>query len=76
LNIDLYNASISQDADTVRQFFYKQLPLLNSTLPTPVNAELRLQGFEAGAPRSPLPPLSEDGVVELKALKQLAGSQS
>ncbi|WP_213761616.1 hypothetical protein [Caballeronia sp. dw_19] len=74
--IDLYNASISQDADTVQQFFYKQLPLLNSSLPITINAGLRLQGFEAGAPRSPLLPLSEDGMVELKALKQPAGSQS
>jgi len=80
LNIDLYNASISGDADAARRVFYKQLPLLKfilkGGLPTTIKAGLRLQGFEAGVPRSPLLPLSEEGVIELKALIERATGPS
>ncbi|MFM0502117.1 dihydrodipicolinate synthase family protein [Paraburkholderia caffeinilytica] len=80
LNIDLYKASMSGDALAARQIFYQQLPLLKfilkGGLPTTIKAGLRLQGFEAGVPRQPLLPLSEEGVVELKTLLDMATAHS
>ncbi|CAA9889305.1 putative dihydrodipicolinate synthetase [Candidatus Methylobacter favarea] len=72
----LYEASEAGDLKQAREVFYKQLPLLQfilkGGLPTTIKAGLKLQGFEAGAPRKPLLPLDSAGQNELAAmLKQL-----
>jgi 4-hydroxy-tetrahydrodipicolinate synthase len=79
LTIDLYNAALAGDLKKSRELFYQQLPvlqfILKGGLPTTIKAGLRLQGFEAGAPRSPLLPLTDEGTEQLRALlKQVAAA--
>lgn len=54
-----------------RALFYEILPVLrfivHGGLPTTIKAGLRLQGLEAGDPRKPLLPLTDDGIAELRS---------
>jgi 4-hydroxy-tetrahydrodipicolinate synthase len=77
LTIDLYEATQAGDLHKARDIFYKQLPLLEfilkGGLPTTIKAGLRLKGFEAGVPRSPLQALTEEGKQKLdNLLKQVS----
>jgi 4-hydroxy-tetrahydrodipicolinate synthase len=72
LTLDLFDAVSKGALEEARDLFYKQLPVLDfilkGGLPTTVKAGLRLQGLDAGVPRAPLKPLTDDGVQRLKAL--------
>lgn len=76
LTIDLYEATQAGDLRKARELFYKQLPvlefILKGGLPTTIKAGLRLKGFEAGVPRSPLQPLTEEGNQKLGDLLKQA----
>lgn len=69
LTLDLYKAIQAADINRARDLFYKQLPLLEfilkGGLPTTIKAGLSLKGFDVGAPRRPLSPLSEDATEKL-----------
>ncbi|TCF98635.1 dihydrodipicolinate synthase family protein [Paraburkholderia strydomiana] len=75
LTIDLYQAAQAGALEKARAVFYTQLPvlefILKGGLPTTIKAGLRLQGLEAGDPRSPLKPLTDAGVNDLQTLLKL-----
>jgi 4-hydroxy-tetrahydrodipicolinate synthase len=72
LTIDLYEASRVGDLHKARELFYKQLPvlefILKGGLPTTIKAGLRLKGFDAGVPRSPLQQLTVEDTQKLSEL--------
>ncbi len=72
LNLELWNAVSNGRLEDAKSCFYRQLPLLRfileGGLPATIKAALRLQGLDAGDPRLPLTPLSEEGIGELSAL--------
>lgn len=72
LPLELYEAMQAQDLARARQVFHRLLPLLRfivkGGLPTTVKAGLKLQGFDAGAPRAPLQPLGEPCAAELAGI--------
>lgn len=75
LNLALYEAIVAGQLDDARQLFFTQLPILDfilkGGLPTTIKAGLRLKGFEAGVPRSPLRPLDDKSRCELEQLLAL-----
>ena len=72
LNLDLYEATLSNDLGKARELFYRQLPLLDfilkGGLPATIKAGLRATGLEVGDPRLPVFPLSEAGCNQLQSL--------
>ncbi|NWE43916.1 dihydrodipicolinate synthase family protein [Pseudomonas yamanorum] len=72
LNLDLYEAVLSNDLTKARELFYHQLPLLEfilkGGLPATIKAGLRLTGLESGDPRLPVFPLGETGRAQLQEL--------
>lgn len=72
LNIGLYNAIQNNDLVEAQKIFYKQINLLqfivNKGLPRAIKAGLTILGEEGGYLRSPLKPLSESEVAELKTI--------
>ncbi|WP_294738846.1 dihydrodipicolinate synthase family protein [uncultured Pseudomonas sp.] len=72
LNLDLYEAVLSNDLTKARELFYRQLPLLEfilkGGLPATIKAGLRLTGLESGDPRLPVLPLGEAGRAQLQEL--------
>ncbi|NWE17147.1 dihydrodipicolinate synthase family protein [Pseudomonas yamanorum] len=72
LNLDLYEAVLSNDLTKARELFYRQLPLLEfilkGGLPATIKAGLRLTGLESGDPRLPVFPLGEAGRAQLQEL--------
>ncbi|MGG7549645.1 dihydrodipicolinate synthase family protein [Chryseobacterium arthrosphaerae] len=70
LNIGLYNAIEEGDLEKAKSLFYQQFDLLkfivNKGLPRAVKAGLNILGEEGGNLRSPLQPLHEKEVEELK----------
>lgn len=70
LNLGLYNAVLQNDLVTAQRVFYQQVDLLKfivaKGLPRAVKAGLDLLGEEGGCLRSPLKPLSEGEMTELK----------
>jgi 4-hydroxy-tetrahydrodipicolinate synthase len=75
LNLDLYEAALSQDLGKARALFYRQLPLLDFILkrglPATIKAGLRATGLEVGDPRLPVFPLDEAGLDQLNGLLRL-----
>jgi 4-hydroxy-tetrahydrodipicolinate synthase len=72
LNIGLYNAIQNNDLVEAQKIFYKQINLLqfivNKGLPRAIKAGLTILGEDGGYLRSPLKPLSESEVAELKTI--------
>ncbi len=72
LNIDLYNAIQKNDLVEAQKIFYKQIHLLqfimNKGLPRAIKAGLTILGEDGGHLRSPLKPMSESEVTELKTI--------
>ncbi|WP_312303529.1 dihydrodipicolinate synthase family protein [Chryseobacterium sp.] len=72
LNIGLYNAIEEGDLEKTKSLFYQQFDLLkfivNKGLPRAVKAGLNILGEEGGNLRSPLKPLHEKEVEELKII--------
>lgn len=72
LNIGLYNAIQKNDLVEAQKIFYKQINLLqfivNKGLPRAIKAGLTILGEDGGYLRSPLKPLSESEVAELKTI--------
>lgn len=72
LNIGLYNAIQNNDLVEAQKIFYKQINLLqfivNKGLPRAIKAGLTILGEDGGHLRSPLKPLSESEVAELKTI--------
>lgn len=72
LNIALYHAVQENDVNKARQLFYKQLDVLKfivaKGLPRAIKAGLNLLDEEGGYLRSPLQPLAESEIAELKQL--------
>jgi 4-hydroxy-tetrahydrodipicolinate synthase len=72
LNISLYNAIQKNDLVEAQKIFYKQIDLLqfivNKGLPRAIKAGLTILGEDGGHLRSPLKPMSESEVTELKTL--------
>lgn len=72
LNIGLYNAIEEGDLEKAKSLFYQQFDLLkfivNKGLPRAVKAGLNILGEEGGNLRSPLKPLHEKEVEELKII--------
>jgi 4-hydroxy-tetrahydrodipicolinate synthase len=80
LNIELYSAFQTGDLSGARKVFYEQLPLLefivsNGGLPPTIKAGLKIKGLDVGKPRSPLKPLSDDGVAALSNLMQMLSAE-
>lgn len=77
LNLDLYQAVLSNDLARARALFYRQLPLLDfilkGGLPATVKAGLELAGLPTGEPRKPVFALNEDGRQQLQTLLQSLG---
>jgi len=76
LNLDLYDAVLSNDLNQAQALFYRQLPLLEfilkGGLPATIKAGLRLTGLEAGDPRLPVFPLGETARDQLRVLLDVA----
>jgi 4-hydroxy-tetrahydrodipicolinate synthase len=72
LNIGLYNAIQKNDLVEAQKIFYKQIDLLqfivNKGLPRAIKAGLTILGENGGLLRSPLKPMSESEVAELKTI--------
>jgi 4-hydroxy-tetrahydrodipicolinate synthase len=72
LNIGLYNAIQKNDLVEAQKLFYKQIDLLqfivNKGLPRAIKAGLTILGEDSGYLRSPLKPMSESEVIELKKI--------
>lgn len=72
LNIGLYNAIQKNDLLEAQKIFYKQIDLLkfivNKGLPRAIKAGLTILGEDGGHLRSPLKPMSESEVSELKTI--------
>lgn len=70
LNVDLYNAVETGDLEKAKDIFYKQFDLLkfivSKGLPRAVKAGLNILGEDGGNLRSPLKPLTEKEIQELK----------
>ena len=75
LNIDLYNAIQNNHLEKARQIFYKQFDLLKfivaKGLPRTIKTGLDLLGEDGGALRSPLKPLEQVEIAELKNILQV-----
>lgn len=81
LNLELYSAIQAGDLSGARKVFYEQLPLLefivsNGGLPPTIKAGLKIKGLDVGKPRSPLKPLSDDGVAVLSDLMRTLSADS
>ncbi|HAY3564344.1 TPA: dihydrodipicolinate synthase family protein [Elizabethkingia meningoseptica] len=72
LNIELYNAVQNNDVITAQKLFYKQFDLLKfivaKGLPRAVKAGLNIIGEDGGLLRSPLKPLADSEIAELKKI--------
>ncbi|MEY8760156.1 dihydrodipicolinate synthase family protein [Chryseobacterium tongliaoense] len=70
LNLALYNAIDNNRLNEAREIFYQQVNLLNfivaKGLPRAVKAGLNILGVDGGKLRSPLKPLTENEIQELK----------
>jgi 4-hydroxy-tetrahydrodipicolinate synthase len=72
LNVSLYDAIQKNDLVEAQKIFYKQIDLLqfivNKGLPRAIKAGLTILGENGGLLRSPLKPMSESEVAELKTI--------
>lgn len=72
LNLALYNAIQDNNLDHARELFYKQLDILKfivaKGLPRAIKGGLNILGEEGGHLRSPLQPLTQQEMNELKSL--------
>lgn len=72
LNLGFFDAMAKGDLARGRALFFQQLPLLEfimaGGLPTTIKAGLKLMGLDAGRPRKPLEPLSQEGIAKLQAM--------
>lgn len=72
LNIGLYNAIQKNDLIEAQNVFYKQINLLqfivNKGLPRAIKGGLAILGEDGGYLRSPLKPMSESEIAELKTI--------
>ncbi|MDQ1803506.1 dihydrodipicolinate synthase family protein [Chryseobacterium sp. CKR4-1] len=70
LNIDLYKAIENNELQEAQDIFYKQVELLrfivSKGLPRAIKAGLNILGEDGGCLRSPLKPLQENEIKELK----------
>ncbi|WP_345988550.1 dihydrodipicolinate synthase family protein [Chryseobacterium sp. Chry.R1] len=70
LNIDLYKAIENSELQEAQNIFYKQVELLrfivSKGLPRAIKAGLNILGEDGGCLRSPLKPLQENEIKELK----------
>lgn len=72
LNQKLIESIVNNNLSEARDYFYRQLPLLNfmskKGIPSTIKAGMELLGYRVGNPRRPIRPLSYDDVELLKSI--------